>query len=80
MTKLCRDGDAQVPRFSSAIVESHARRAGLPFSAPKLVSGSHTQDQFSDMVVDSHGTPHIFFDDFSNLNFITMWESTLQSR
>jgi hypothetical protein len=77
--RLCRDGDAQVPRFSSAIVESHARRAGLPFSPPKLVSGSLTQDQFSDMVIDSHGTPHIFFDDFSDPNFVRMWESTLKA-
>jgi len=76
--KPCRDGDAHVPRFSSGILESHSRGAGLPFSAPKLVSGSLTQEQFSDMVVDSHGTPHIFFDDFSNPNFITMWESTLR--
>src|SRR6476646_9813283 len=37
--RVCRDGDAQVPRFSSAIVESHAPRAGLPFSPPKLVTG-----------------------------------------
>ena len=77
--KRCQDGDAQVPRFSSAIVESHARRAGLPFSPPKLVSGSLTQDQFSDMVIDSHGTPHIFFDDFTDPNVIRMWESTLKS-
>jgi hypothetical protein len=76
--KACVDGSAHVPPFSSAILESHSPGAGLPFSAPKLVSGSHTQEQFSDMVVDSHGTPHIFFDDFSNFNFITMWESTLQ--
>ena len=42
------------------------------------MSGSHTQEQFSDMVIDSHGTPHIFFDDFTDPNFITMWESTLK--
>jgi hypothetical protein len=77
--RRCRDGDAQIPRFSSAILESHARRAGLPFSAPKLVSGSLVQDQFSDMVIDSHGTPHIFFDDFSDPNFVRMWESTLKN-
>ncbi len=73
----CGDGDAHVPPFSSAILESHSRGAGLPFSAPKLVSGSLTQEQFSDMVIDSHGTPHIFFDDFSNFPLIGMWESTL---
>ncbi len=76
--KRCGDGDAQVPRFSSAILESHARRAGLPFSPPRLVSGSLTQTQFSDMVIDSHGTPHIFFDDFSDPKFIRMFESTLK--
>jgi hypothetical protein len=74
----CGDGDAKVPPFSSAILESHARGAGLPFSRPRLVSGSLTQEQFSSMVIDSHGTPHIFFDDFSDPNFIRMWESTLQ--
>jgi hypothetical protein len=31
------------------------------------------------MVIDSHGTPHIFFDDFTHPNFIRMWESTLKS-
>jgi hypothetical protein len=77
--RQCRDGDAQVPRFSSAILESHARRAGLPFSPPKLVTGSIVQDQFSDLVVDSHGTPHIFFDDFTDPNVIRMWESTLKA-
>jgi hypothetical protein len=76
--KRCGDGDAHVPPFSSAILESHARRAGLPFSAPRLVSGSLTQEQFSDMVIDSHGTPHMFFDDFSDARFIKMWESTLK--
>src|ERR1700736_5300651 len=75
--KRCVDGNATVPPFSSAILESHSRGAGLPFSAPRLVSGSLTQEQFSDMVIDSHGTPHIFFDDFSG-PFTTMWESTLQ--
>jgi hypothetical protein len=29
------------------------------------------------MVIDSHGTPHIFFDDFSNFGFTAMYESTL---
>jgi hypothetical protein len=75
----CVDGDATVPRFSSAILESHSRGAGLPFSAPKLVSGSLRHEQFSDMVIDSHGTPHIFFDDFSSRSFIRMWESTLKA-
>ena len=76
--RRCGDGNATVPRFSSAILESHSPGAGLPFSAPKLVSGSLTQEQFSHMVIDSHGTPHIFFDDFTDPNFIRMWESTLK--
>src|SRR2546423_1772627 len=75
----CGDGDATVPPFSSAILESHSSGAGLPFSRPKLVSGALTQEQFSHMVIASHGTPHIFFDDFSNPNFIRMFESTLKS-
>jgi hypothetical protein len=75
----CGDGNAQVPPFSSAILESHAPRAGLPFPPPKLVSGSLTQTQFSDMVIDSHGTAHIFFDDFSDPIFVKMWESTLKN-
>ncbi len=61
----CVDGTAHVPPFSSAILESHAAGANLPFSRPAKVSGSFAQDQFSDMVIDSHGTPHIFFDDFT---------------
>ena len=78
--KPCQDGNAHLPAFSSGIVESHAQGAGFAFSAPKLVSGGHTQEQFSDMVVDSHGTPHIFFDDFSSPSgAIKMWESTLQA-
>ena len=61
----CVDGTAHVPPFSSAILESHAAGANLPFSAPAKVSGSFVQDQFSAMVIDSHGTPHVFFDDFT---------------
>ena len=72
----CTDGTATVPANSSAILESHSPGAGLPFSPPALVSGSLTQEQFSSMVIDSHGTPHIFFDDFSS-PVTTMWESTL---
>jgi hypothetical protein len=74
----CVDGNATVPPFSSAILESHSPGAGLRFSSPALVSGSLTQEQFSNMVIDSHGTPHIFFDDFSSPFFNTMWESTLK--
>jgi hypothetical protein len=71
----CKDGNATIPAFSSSIVESHAPGAGLPFSAPKLVSGFHSQEQFSYLVIDSHGTPHMFFDDFTLAN-VRMFEST----
>ncbi|MGZ3643955.1 MAG: hypothetical protein ACXVCM_08890 [Ktedonobacteraceae bacterium] len=74
-TDPCTDGTATVPAFSSAILVSSSAGAGLPFSAPALVSGSLTQEQFSDMVIDSHGTPHIFFDDFSTAS-VNMYEST----
>ena len=76
-TSPCTDGTATVPAMSSAILESHSPGWGLPFSPPALVSGSLTQEQFSSMVIDSHGTPHIFFDDFSSMTETTMWESTL---
>jgi hypothetical protein len=72
----CTDGSATIPAFSSAILESHSPGAGLPFSAPALVSGALTQEQFSDLVVDSHGVPHMFFDDFTGSS-IAMYESTL---
>jgi hypothetical protein len=75
-TDPCTDGTASVPAFSSAILESHSPGWGFAFSAPALVSGSLVQEQFSSMVIDSHGTPHIFFDDFSTAT-TTMWESTL---
>jgi hypothetical protein len=74
---VCTDGTATVPAFRSAIVESHSPGAGLPFSAPALVSGSLFNTQFSDLVIDAGGTPHIFFDDFTNFPTINMWESTL---
>jgi len=73
----CEDGSAKVPALSSAILESHSPGAGKPFTAPALVSGSLKNAQFSSMVIDSHGTPHIFFDDFSNPSFVNMHESTL---
>jgi len=74
----CTDGNATVPAFSSAILESHSPGAGLPFSPPALVSGKFTNTQFSDMVIDSTGTPHIFFDDFSDPQFVKMYMSTLK--
>lgn len=73
----CSDGSAtSIPGFSSVILEAHSAGPGLPFSAPALVSGSLSNTQFSSMVIDSSGTPHIFFDDFTNPQ-TNMWESTL---
>jgi len=73
----CTDGSASLPASSSAILESHSPAAGMPFTPPALVSGSLKNAQFSSMVVDSHGTPHIFFDDFSISSLVRMYESTL---
>jgi hypothetical protein len=72
----CTDGSAKVPAFTSVIMESHSPGAGLAFSRPALVSGKFANAQFSDMVIDSYGTPHIFFDDFTN-PMVRMYESTL---
>jgi len=72
----CTDGSAIAPPFSSVILESHSTGFGLPFSPPALVSGNLFNTQFSSLVVDSHGTPHIFFDDFTNPQ-VMMYESTL---
>jgi hypothetical protein len=44
-----------------------------------LISGSHLNANFSSTVVDSSGTPHVFFEDFTDPTMITMWESTLTS-
>jgi hypothetical protein len=75
----CSDGSAtEIAPGSSVILESHSAGAGLPFTAPALVSGALANAQFSDMVVDSAGTPHIFFDDFTNFPVIHMWLSTLK--
>ena len=73
----CTDGAATIPSFSSVILESHSSGPDAPFSAPALVSGSLTNSEFADMVIDPSGTPHIFFDEYSNTPTITMWESTL---
>jgi hypothetical protein len=73
----CPYGSGSIPAFSSAIVESHSPGAGFPFSAPQIVSGSLSQEQFSDIVVDSDGVPHAFFDDFSTGVNINMYMSTL---
>ena len=73
----CTDGNATIPSFNSAILVSQNAAPGQPYSAPSLVSGSVTSAQYSNMVIDPSGTPHIFFDDFSADPAITMWESTL---
>jgi hypothetical protein len=73
----CTDGTASIPALSSAILESHSPGPGQLFSAPALVSGSLINTQFSSMVIDASGTPHIFFDDFTHSPVINMWESTL---
>jgi len=73
----CSYGAGTIPAFGSAIVESHSPGAGLPFSAPQIVSGTLSAEQFSDMVVDSHGVPHAFFDDFSSSSDVNMYMSTL---
>jgi len=74
---VCTDGNATIPPFTSAIVEVHSAGAGLPFSAPALVSGTLQQTQFSHMVIDGSGRPHVFFDDFTQAPTVNMWESTL---
>jgi len=73
----CTDGTATIQPFSSAILESHSPGAGLPFSPPALVSGPLTQTQFSDLVVDNKGVPHMFFNDYSSFPNINMYVSTL---
>lgn len=73
----CPYGAGSIPAFGSAIVESHSPGAGLPFSAPQIVSGTLSNEQFSDLVVDSHGVAHAFFDDFSSASGINMYMSTL---
>ena len=40
------------------------------------MSGQFTQEQFSDIVIDSHGVAHAFFDDFSTGVNISMYMST----
>jgi hypothetical protein len=65
---------------SSAIMEWDS---GLgPFDQfnpePRLVSEFHPNAQFADMVIDSHGTPHIFFEDFDAMGNAGIWESTLK--
>lgn len=74
---FCQDGTARIPAGASGIIVSHSPGPGQPFSEAALVSGTKRNTQFSDMVIDSSGTPHIFFDDFTNAPTIQMWEATL---
>ena len=74
---VCADGEVSIPLSSSAIVESHSAGAGLPFSPPVLVSGTHRNAQLSSMVIDAAGIPHVFFDDFTQSPIVTMWQATL---
>ncbi len=75
----CAYGSGSIPAFGSAIVESHSPGAGQPFSTPQIVSVGLSAEQFSSVVVDSHGVPHAFFDDFSSGTGINMYMSTLTS-
>ena len=74
---FCQDGTAKVPAGASAILVSHSPGPGQPFTNPALVSGSKLSAQFSNMVVDLAGVPHIFFDDFTDFPTVRMWDSTL---
>lgn len=73
----CSDGALSIPAQSSVILEAHATGPNYTFSSPTLVSGALTQTQFPALVIDNHGTPHLFFEDFSDLPTIHMYESTL---
>jgi hypothetical protein len=75
---FCTDGTVKIPSGTSAIVVSHSPGPGQPFSAPAPVSGTKLNTQFSNMVIDSSGVPHVFFDDFTSSPTVNMWESTLQ--
>jgi len=77
--KPCPYGSGNIPAFGSAIVESHSAGPGSPFSAPQIVSGTLFNEQFSYMVVDSHGVPHMFFDDFTSSTGVNMYMSSLTS-
>ena len=73
----CADGTATVPYGGTAILEVQSPGPGEPVTAPALASGSLTNASYSSMVIDPSGTPHIFFDDYTNAPVINMWESTL---
>ena len=74
---FCVDGTAKVPATRSAILVAHSPGPGQSFSEPALVSGSKLNPQFSSMVIDSAGVPHIFFDDFTSSPTINLWVATL---
>jgi hypothetical protein len=76
-SKKCTDGNVTIPAATSGIVVSTSPSPGAPFSAPALVSGTKLNAQFSNLVIDSAGVPHIFFDDFTSSPTINMWEATL---
>ena len=78
-TGPCSDGPnvTGIPSGATVILEVHSPGAGVPFTNPALVSGALGNSTFADLVVDSHGTPHMFFDDFGNSPVANMWESTL---
>lgn len=76
-TGPCSDGALSIPAQSSVILETHTTGSGHAFSSPTLVSGPLTQAQFPSLVIDSRGTPHLFFEDFSALPTIHLYESTL---
>lgn len=72
----CTDGNATIPVFGSAILEAHSAGIGLPFSHANLVSGMHTNVQFSNMVIDKQGDPHLFFEDYTAFPVLKMYESS----
>lgn len=55
-----------IPAGTSAILVRQSFDQGMTFSPPVVASGTMTQAQFPDMVIDDFGTPSIIFDDFSH--------------
>src|SRR5262249_46483714 len=79
LSGTCEDGLVTVPSFASVILESHSSGPGLPFTAPRLVSGAKLNTQFSSLVIDAAALPHVSFDDFPDRPTIRIWESTLSN-
>lgn len=76
----CVDGSVTIPPLSSVILEADAPGAGLPFSKPRIVSDvSLTQTAFANMVIDSHGTPHMFYENYATYPTVELYEATLQN-